>query len=173
MKQKTRAPEPTSGNDATTIKRLFTFGFTSVYSKAVTDLPPGKRGVLNALRLYYGYRHNGFLLFEALDICAAHHVNPPAWVIEALNENFQRYQSGHVSLERALGLTKRDREEYGQYREQHEVMGKVRKLINADPRRRIAPACIKVAATTRTNPDTLEKQYRKFWRGFFDYVGGK
>jgi hypothetical protein len=177
MKQKTPTPEPTGKvSDAEAIKRLFTFGsfgLGAVFAKSANELPAGERHLINALRLFYSYRHNGFLLGEALDICTRHNVNPPAWVLVALNEGLQKFNKGYVSLERSLGFTKRHKEEYKQYREEHAVMGKVRELINADSRRRISPACRTVANRNGLIPDTLEKKYRRFWKGFFDFVRGK
>jgi hypothetical protein len=173
MKQKIITPEPIKAADAAAMKRLFTFRLGAVFGKQPADLPAGKRRLLDALRLYFAYRHNGFVLVEALELCTAHGVNPPAWVLKGLAEGFQRFNAGRVSLERALGLTKRHREEYAQYRAEHAIMGEIRNLIEKDPRRRIAIACRQVTVKHRANPVTLEKQYRRFWRGFFDYVAGE
>lgn len=169
MKQKRPAAEPTTATTGDQAKRLFTYGFASIYGKKPEDLSRQEQHRLNALRLYFGYRHNGFLLVEALDLCASKHCNPPAWVLEGLQEGFTRF--GRVGLERALHLTKRDREEYRQYRTEGDVMREVRKAIAADPRRRIAPACLLVGTKHRLNPETLEKQYRRFWKGLFDHIG--
>ena len=177
MKQKTPPPEPTGTvRDAEAIKRRFTFGSFGAgtgFAKSVDKLPAGERRIINALRQFYAYRHNGFLLVEALDTCTQHNVNPPAWVLVAINEGLQRFNDSSVSLERALGMTKRHREEYSQYREQQPLMAEVQKIINRDPKRRITPACLSVATCKGLNEHTIEKQYRQMWRGFYDYVKEK
>ena len=173
MKHSTPTPEPTTATTGENIKRLFTFRFPSVYGHGPEKMPAGAQGALNALRLYFAYRHNGFLLMEAVELCTRHKANPPAWVMEGLNEGFARFRKGRVSLERALRMTKGDRQEYEQYRAEGDVMREVRRTITADPRRRIAPACVSVAARRRINPETVEKAYRRFWRGFFDYIKGE
>jgi hypothetical protein len=176
VKQKAPKPEPrgrASTKDQHAVKRLFDFQFGAVFDKSAEQLAPGDRHRLHALRLYYAYRHNGYVLAEALDLCTRNSVNPPIWVLESVSEGIQRFIAGSVTLPRALALTKRHREEYDQYRTEHEVMGAIRKRINADPKRRIAPACNTVAGTYGWTADAAEKAYRRFWKDFFDYVSGK
>jgi hypothetical protein len=171
MKQKRPNPEPVTATTGEEVKRLFTYGFGAIYGKGLDDLGLDDRHRLEALRRYFAYRHNGFLLAEALELCVGQHCNPPAWVLEAFAEGFGRFQRGRVSLDRALHMTMRDEQEYRQYRAEGDMMRAVRKAIAEDPRRRIAPACLAVAAEKGLNPETVEKQYRRFWRGFFDYLG--
>jgi hypothetical protein len=96
---------------------------------------------------------------------------PPVWVLQGFNEAFCKFNDGDAStLERALYMGKSDRRDYRQFREQHPLMYELRKLIDSDPKRRIQPACVKLAMKKKLNPETVEKQYRNMWRGFFDYV---
>jgi len=105
MKQKTPPAEPTGKvkvSDTEAIKRLFTFGsfgLGKMSTKSANELPAGEILLINALRLFYAYRHNGFLLVEALDICTRHDVNPPTWVLVGINEAFQKFNKGYVTLE--------------------------------------------------------------------------
>ena len=174
MKQKTPLPEPNrAGPDPEEIKRSMTFQIPGVFGKSADKLPAGERKIINALRRFYAYRHNGYLLAEALEICTRNHVNPPTWVLVSVTEGFQRFNDGEATLEQALHMDKRDRQEYRQYREQQPLMYELYKAINRDPKKRIQPACIELAMRKRLNPETVEKQYRNMWRGFFDYVYGK
>ena len=177
MKQKTPPAEPTSAEtgDAEAVDRLFTFRFEAVFDKSVAKLPAGDRQVIGALRRFFAYRHNGFLLVEALDICTRHNVNPPVWVLVAINEGFQRFNDGNISLERALHMGKSHRQEYNQYREQQPLMAELHTIINRDPERNISDACLKLAMRKKPalNEHTLQKQYRRMWLGFYDYVKGK
>ena len=175
MKQKTPPTEPTQAetHDTEAVNRLFTFRFETKFENSVDSLPNNERQVLNALRRFYAYRHNGFLLVEALDTCTRHKANPPTWVLEAINEAFQEFNEGYVTLERALLMGKRDREEYSQYRQQQPLMAEVRERINSDLKRDIRAACTHVANRNDMEPSTLEKQYRRMWLGFYDYVKGK
>jgi hypothetical protein len=177
MKQKTPPPEPIRGGpNPEELKRVFTFGFEGKFGKSVSDLPVVDRHLINALRRFYAYRHNGYLLTEAMDICVRNIVNPPTWVLIAINEGLQRFSQGNASLARALHMGKRDREEYDQYRQQQPLMVKVLERLDRDG---IKAACTHVsnqhhAATGKdVRPDTLEKQYNRMWRGFHDFVEGK
>ena len=174
MKQKTPPPEPTGADrDAESISRYFDFQTTTALRKSVDNLPTGELHVISALRRFYAYRHNGFLLIEALDTCTRHNVNPPIWVLVALNEGFDKFNKGVVTLEKALHMGKQDKKEYDDYRDQQPIMAKVQKIINADPKRNISSACTKVANRNGMLPNTLERQYRKMWYGFFDYLSIK
>lgn len=174
MKQKTPLPEPTGkALDTETMRRQFTFQATEVFGESVDKLPARERHLINALRRFYAYRHNGFLLVEALEICTRNQVNPPTWVLVSINEAFQKFKEGHVTLERALCMGKQYKKEYGQYRQYRPLMAKVHKRINNDPKRRIRNACTYVANRNGMKPNTLEKYYRDMWLGFFDYVTGK
>lgn len=174
MKQKSPNPEPIRGSNPEEMLRAFTFGLQGVFRNSVSKLPAGERHLLNALRLFYAYRHIGYVLTEALDICTRNRVNPPTWVLIAINEGFQRFNAGNISLERALHMGKRDREEYDQYRQQQPLMAQVRERVERDG---IKKACRKVSnrmeTDNRIDPDTLEKQYRRFWRDFYDFVKGE
>lgn len=170
MKQKTAKPEPrgkTAGDD---VARFFTHQFVTVFSKPCDTLPSAELLQLQALALYFAYRHNGYVLAEALNLCTRNRTNPPAWVIESLNAGLQKFLNGRSTIRRALALSGRDREEYDQYRSQHEVMGAVRDRIDRDPKRKIATACNNIAGKHGWTPSAAEKAYRKFWKGFFEYV---
>jgi hypothetical protein len=174
MKQKTPPPEPTGADrDAETIRRYFDFQTTTAFGKSVDELPAGERHVIKALRLFYAYRHNGFLLVEALDICTRYNVNPPTWVLVALNEGFDKFKKGVVTLEKALHMGKSHKKEYNDYREQQPLMAEVQNLINRDPKISIPAACRKVANRSAPTAEDLEKKYRRMWLGFYDYVKGK
>lgn len=173
MKQKTDKPEPrgrVSMSDGEAAMRMVIYQSDAVFGKTPDKLRAADQHQLKALQVYYAYRHNGFILAEALDLCTRNKVNPPAWILESINNGLRRYVRGAVTPTRALSLGKRDREEYRQYRQEHPVMIEVRGLINKDPKRKIKPACVTAAGRHRLKADAVEKAYRRFWQGFFDYV---
>jgi len=173
MKQKTSKPEPKSAEspDSETVLSIFNFGLQVRYGKHPEDLSEGDQRLLNALRLYYAYRHNGFLLIEALELCTRNNVHPPPWILESLNKGLQKLASGKVTIRLALNISERHRQEYDQYRGEHKSMREVRNLIAGGSK--ISPACKEIANRQKgLIPETVEKRYRRFWRGFFDYAEG-
>lgn len=168
MKQKTPKPEPRATKEGKRITRQLMFRSPVTFPKTIEQSLPHQRQQLEALRHYFAYRHNGFVLAEALDLCVQWEINPPARVLIGINEGLQRFSAGSVTLSRALSLTKRDQQEYRQYRAEHEVMGEVRRRVNQG--QGIADACRKAARKHRQVAGAVEKQYHRFWKGFFDYV---
>ena len=169
MKKNVPTPEPIQGGPEE-MDRIITFGLASHFGKDFTELPAGELHLVNALRRFYAYRHNGYVLAEALDICTKHHVNSPTWVLMGISEGFQRFNGGNVKLERALHMGKRDKEEYDQYRREQPLMAKVRERINAGDS--IIAACGYVENRGGPDRETLKKQYNRMWRSFYDYVKG-
>ena len=70
-------------------------------------------------------------------------------------------------------MGKRERQEYNQYREQQPLMAKVRERMNRYPEKGLKSACDHVGNRNPVEPSTLEKQYNRMWRGFYDYVEPK
>jgi hypothetical protein len=143
------------------------------YKRTVSSLPAGDQRLLRTLRLYYSYFGNGFLLVEALQLCVKNKCNPPTWVLEPLADAFAQWSARPITLERALSIGKRDRQEYDQFRQWQPIMAEVEKERNKDQRRHVAPACLTVATRhdNRPNAEVIEKQYRKGWAQFFAHIG--
>jgi len=70
-------------------------------------------------------------------------------------------------------MGKSHKKEYNDYREQQPLMAELQEIINSDPKRRISTACRALANRKNLNPETVEKQYRRMWLGFYDYVAGR
>jgi hypothetical protein len=179
MKQTTPPPEPIRGENEELLRAL-TFGLEVKFGGDISTMPAGERLLLSALRLFYANRHNGYVLAEAQDICVRNKVNPPTWVLIAINEGFQRFKDGGCDpkkLAPTLHMGKEDLREYNQYREQQPLMAKVRERINKKPKEGLKEACRRVSnrmkPDNRIDPDTLEKQYTRFWRDFYDFVKGE
>jgi len=173
VKKKVPPVEPSINDYRGAMQRALTFRGSLVFTKSVTDLPEDELHLVRALQWFFAYRHNGFLLVEALEICTRHDVNPPSWVLVGFNDGFEKYKKGRVTLEQALGMTKRHKEEFDQYYQEQPIMEKLKKIIDSDPNRRIGPACFKLGVPENLNIDTLEKKFRRFWGGFYDYVDGR
>lgn len=177
MKQKRPPAEPQSaslGDDPLSVSQALRaalkFGRSGLggkYDKSCDSLPVEKQHQLKALGYYYAYTHNGYLLLKALELCKG--VNPPVWVLEALTDCFDEFRSGKT-LERSLLLGKRHREEYEQFYTDWPVMAEVWKQCQSG--KALSHACLNASDPQRRHPESIEKQYRKFWKGFFAYIAG-
>lgn len=172
MKKNVPPPEPIQGGPEE-IFQITTFGIGAHFGNDYNKLPAKELHQINTLRRFYAYRHNGYLLVEALGICTRHSVNPPVWVLTGMNEGFQTFNKGYVTLERALHMGARDREEYHQYRQQQPVMAKLRKRIDRYPEKHLKIALDHIANRNNIDVMVLEKQYNRMWRRFFDYLEGR
>jgi hypothetical protein len=170
--RKANRPKPLKLQDAIAKHQSMDFPLAAVFAKSVDALPASAYFDLNALRLYFGFTHNGYVLAEALALCLSHKVNPPIWVLQGLSDGLEKFKTGHVTLQGALELSKRDQTDYEKFRTDHPVMRKVRKRMNKGED--ITPACKAVAVRHDREPDALIKAYRRGgWEEFFDYVSGK
>jgi len=172
MKKRTPKPEPRKPEEAlddAAIIRLVKFQENVVFEKSADQLDPADVADLRMNQMFYAYRHNDFVLIYALELCVLRKANPPIWVLESIMEKFLTIGTAEWPLSSVFTLSKRDREEFCQYTAELGVMIDVRDRIEQDPKRKILPACRYVANRRRQNPETLEKIYRRFWKGFFDY----
>ena len=154
-------------NDKDGLRALSTY-LDVRFDRHVADLPDEQRRLLGVLQRYYAYTNNGFLLIEAFEICVSRSCNPPVWILEAVNAGLQRAISGKTSLQAALRIGASDRRECAQFREQQPVMIEIHRQVQKIGK--VQPACAAIALRRGLNRESLEKQYRRFWQGFFEHV---